>query len=117
AYDGPGKAVTRRVKFTKTDEGLILTPASDKLLHFDADTIRASDATQDIADHLLAVHRLDGFTPEFIKTAYRAAARVRFTPDGRIDATKIHDEAMLLIRRRAGRPLPQSSWPKNLNRL
>lgn len=117
AYDGPGKAVTRRVKFTKTDDGLILTPVSGKLLNFDAGTVKSSDATEDIADHLLAVHRVDGDTPEFIKTAYRAAARVQFTPQGRLDATRIHEEAMLLVRRRAGRPLPKSSWPKNLNRL
>jgi hypothetical protein len=117
AYNGPGKAITRRVKFTKTEDGLILTPVSGKLLDFDAGTVKSSDATEDIADHLLAVHRVDGDTPEFIKTAYRAAARVQFTPHGRLDATRIHEEAMLLVRRRAGRPLPKSSWPKNLNRL
>lgn len=117
ANAGGGKAVTRRVKFTQTDDGLILTPVTDIVHQFDANTISKKDATPELADQLLGVHRIDGYTPGFIESAYRAAARVQFTDKGRVDATKISNEAMLMVRRRAGRPLPKSSWPKNLNRL
>lgn len=116
-WAGEGQAATRRVRFSPTDQGLILTPVSKMLYTFQADTVKRSDATAALADHLLAVDRIDGQVPDFIKTAYRTAARAQFTDKGRLDPSNIKDEAMLMMRRRAGRPLPPSSWPKNLRRL
>lgn len=64
---------------------------------------------------LTPAHRL-GVPDPFLAMSYRAAQKLKFNEkDGNLQPGQNDQEVLkLLVRRRAGRPLPRSLWPKNL---
>lgn len=111
-----GSAASAYVRFSRTDDGWMLKRTTGALKTFDAKTVQSKPATHELADHLLQPPQAEVEPDEFLAFAYRSAANVRVVKNT-FDVSSHRDAAALLIRRRAGRPLPRRAWPKNFRRI
>lgn len=109
-------AASAYVRFSRTDDGWMLQRTTAALKTFDAKTIQSKPATAELADHLLKPPQAEVEPDEFLAFAYRTAANIRVVKNT-FDVTSHRDAAGLLIRRRAGRPLPRRAWPKNFRHI
>ncbi|GAA4924779.1 hypothetical protein [Nesterenkonia rhizosphaerae] len=112
----PNVAATAHTIFARTDEGWMLQRVTDAIMHFDARKVTRSHATDEVGNHLLKPPQARQPPDPIVDFAYRTAARIPIV-NNRFDVTKHRDAAELMIRRRAGRPLPPRSWPKNYSKI
>lgn len=72
-----------------------------------------------VLDQLLEPPAMKGEPDPFMLWAYEAARKLKFDPkQGRLlPSDNAHEVLSRLVRRRAGRPLPQALWPKNYSRV
>lgn len=113
---GQNTAASAYVRFDRTEDGWMLKRTTGALQHFDARKVQSQSATKEMASHLLEPPQAEVEPDEFLAFAYRTAASINIVKN-KFDVTKHADAARLMVRRRAGRPLPQRAWPKSFKHI